>query len=64
MTVKRKVLEIFTALEFEKTHSKDDILEWYLNYIYLGEGCNGVYTAALNYFGKELDELTWPSVPP
>ena len=58
VTVKRKVLEIFTALEFEKTHSKDDILEWYLNYIYLGEGCNGVYTAALNYFGKELDELT------
>lgn len=58
VTVKRKVLEIFTALEFEKTHSKEEILEWYLNYIYLGEGCNGVYTAALNYFGKELQNLT------
>ncbi|MGN0967687.1 MAG: transglycosylase domain-containing protein [Oscillospiraceae bacterium] len=58
VTVKRKVLEIFTALEFEKTHSKEEILEWYLNYIYLGEGCNGVYTAALNYFGKEVQDLT------
>ena len=58
VTVKRKILEIFTALEFEKTHSKEEILEWYLNYIYLGERCNGVYTASLNYFGKELQDLT------
>lgn len=58
VTVKRKILEIFTALEFEKNHSKKDILEWYLNYIYLGEGCYGVYTASLNYFGKELQDLT------
>ncbi len=58
VTVKRKILEIFTALEFERSHSKEEILEWYLNYIYLGDGCNGVYTAAHNYFGKELDELT------
>ena len=58
VTVKRKILEIFTALEFEKSHSKEEILEWYLNYIYLGDNCNGVYTAALNYFGKELQDLT------
>ena len=58
VTVKRKILEIFTALEFEKTHSKEEILEWYLNYIYLGDNCNGVYTASLNYFGKELKDLT------
>ncbi len=58
VTVQRKVLEIFLALEFEKTHSKEEILEWYLNYIYLGDGCYGVYTAALNYYGKDLDELT------
>ena len=58
VTVKRKILEIFTALEFEKSHSKEEILEWYLNYIYLGERCNGVYTASLNYFGKELQDLT------
>ncbi len=58
VTVQRKILEIFTALEFEKSHSKEEILEWYLNYIYLGERCNGVYTASLNYFGKELKDLT------
>ena len=58
VTVQRKILEIFTALEFEKSHSKEEILEWYLNYIYLGERCNGVYTASLNYFGKELNDLT------
>ena len=58
VTVKRKILEIFTALEFEKQHSKDEIMEWYLNYIYLGDGCNGVYTAAMNYYGKELQDLT------
>ena len=33
-------------------------MEWYLNYIYLGEGCNGVATAARNYFDKDLSELT------
>lgn len=58
VTVKRKILEIFTALEFEKDHTKEEILEWYLNYIYLGDGCNGVYSAALNYFGKDLQDLT------
>lgn len=58
VTVKRKILEIFTALEFERSHSKEEILEWYLNYIYLGDGCNGVYTAALNYYGKELQDLS------
>ena len=41
VTVKRKILEIFTALDFDKTYSKEQILEWYLNYIYLGEGCYG-----------------------
>lgn len=58
VTVKRKILEIFTALEYEKTHSKEEILEWYLNYIYLGERCYGVYAASLNYYGKELQDLT------
>ena len=58
VTVKRKILEIFTALDFDATYSKDQILEWYLNYIYLGDGCNGVATAAENYFGKDVSELT------
>ena len=56
VTVKRKVMEIFRALEFEKNYSKEEILEAYLNYIYLGQGCNGVYTAAYTYFGKHVSE--------
>ena len=58
VTVKRKIQEIFTALDFEKNYSKQQILEWYLNYIYLGDGCNGVATAAEHYFGKDLLELS------
>ena len=56
-TVKRKVLEIFSALEFEKTHTKPEIIELYLNNIYLGENCYGVTTAAQAYFGKDVSEL-------
>lgn len=58
VTVQRKVLEIFRATEFEKKYDKTVILEWYLNYIYLGNGCTGVKTAAAKYFGKELEDLT------
>ena len=58
VTVQRKILEIFRALEFEKKYSKDQILEAYLNYIYLGERCNGVYTAAYTYFGKDVSQLS------
>jgi len=58
VTVKRKVKEIFRALEFEKNYSKEEILEWYLNCIFLGEGCNGVYTASYAYFGKHVSELS------
>lgn len=57
-TVKRKVLEIFEALEFDSTHTKEETLEWYLNIIYLGHHCYGIHTASQYYFGKELDELS------
>ncbi|HPE16642.1 MAG TPA: transglycosylase domain-containing protein, partial [Oscillospiraceae bacterium] len=57
VTVKRKVIEIFRALEFDRTHSKEETIEWYLNYIYLGEGCRGVYTASYTYFGKNVSDL-------
>jgi penicillin-binding protein 1A len=50
-TVQRKILEIFRALEIERNYSKEEIMEWYLNYIYLGEGCYGVYSASYTYFG-------------
>ncbi len=57
-TVKRKVVEIFRALAFEETHSKDEVMEIYLNYIYLGESCYGVKTASKMYFGKDVSDLT------
>jgi len=58
VTVQRKVLEIFRATELEKRYDKKVIMEWYLNYIYLGNRCTGVKTAAAKYFGKELEFLT------
>jgi len=57
ITVQRKILEIFRALKFEKMYSKEQIMEWYLNVIYLGESCNGVGTAAKTYFDKDVMDL-------
>ena len=58
VTVKRKIGEIFNALEFEKNYEKEDIITWYLNKIYLGQKKYGVATAAHYYFGKDLSEIT------
>ena len=58
VTVQRKVEEIFRAQKFESQYDKDVVMEWYLNQIYLGSGCYGVKSAAWEYFGKELEELT------
>lgn len=57
-TYKRKIQEAFLALQCEKVMEKDAILEAYLNDIYLGGSNYGVKTAAKDYFGKELQELT------
>ena len=58
VTVQRKVLEIFRAIQLEKEYDKSEIMEMYLNVIYLGQGCRGVRSAAATYFGKELEFLT------
>lgn len=58
VTVRRKVLEIFRALQFEDRYTKEEVLEWYLNTIYLGQGCAGVQSAARTYFGKDVSKLT------
>jgi len=58
VTVKRKVIEIFRALQFDKDYTKETTLEWYLNFIWLGDRCRGVGAAAMNYFGKPVQELT------
>lgn len=56
-TVKRKVTEVYRALALEKDYSKDEILEMYLNTIYLGNQCYGVQTASRMYFHKDVSEL-------
>ena len=58
VSFERKIKEAILAVRLERTFSKDHILELYLNEIYLGERTYGVAAAALEYFGKGLDELT------
>ena len=57
---KRKIQEAYLALQLEQDprYSKDQILEAYLNTIYLGENYYGVQVAAQGYFGKDLGDLT------
>ncbi len=56
--IQRKIEEIFRALSLEEKKSKEDILEMYLNTIYLSQGCNGVQSAANFYFHKDVSDLT------
>lgn len=58
----RKLTEIMLALKIEREFSKDQILELYLNKIYLGNRAYGVAAAAQVYFGKTLDQLTLPEM--
>ncbi|MFN3954925.1 MAG: penicillin-binding protein 1A [Pararhodobacter sp.] len=57
-TGERKIREIILAYRVEQTLSKDQILELYLNEIFLGQNSYGVLAAAQSYFNKTLDELT------
>ncbi|MDR1320628.1 MAG: PBP1A family penicillin-binding protein [Gracilibacteraceae bacterium] len=56
-TYERKIQELLLALQIERNYTKDEILTFYLNRIWFGEGCFGIRTASLTYFGKELAEL-------
>ena len=58
ITVRRKILEIFRALELERVYTKEEILEWYLNIFALGGRIHGVGAAALFYYGVDQSELT------
>ncbi|MBO1581623.1 transglycosylase domain-containing protein [Bacillus sp. XF8] len=61
-TPKRKAQEIYLAYKLEQQYSKHEILEMYLNKINLGNRSYGIATAAENYYGKELKDLTLPEV--
>lgn len=56
--IMRKIKEIFIAVHIEQLLTKQEILELYLNKIYLGYRSYGVGAAAQSYFGKELNQLT------
>ena len=58
VTVQRKVREIFRALEFEKSHTKEEIITLYFNRISFGFQFDGIATAAEGYFGKDVSELS------
>ncbi len=58
VAIERKVREAILALRIERTLSKDEILELYLNEIYLGLGAYGIAAASLVYFDKSVHELT------
>ena len=54
----RKIVEIFLAKRITERYSKDQVLEFYLNRVYLGSGFYGIRAASLGYFGKEPIDLT------
>ncbi|MGA7354723.1 MAG: transglycosylase domain-containing protein [Candidatus Cybelea sp.] len=58
VSLSRKVQEALLAIEIERYYTKDEILERYLNIIYLGAGAYGVDAAAHTYFGRGVDSLT------
>ena len=57
VTMNRKIKEALLAIRIERILSKNEILELYLNEIFLGQRSYGVAAAALNYFNKSMDEL-------
>lgn len=56
-TFRRKFIEILLALEIERELSKQEIMELYINQIYLGHRAYGIQAAANTYYGKNIDEL-------
>ena len=53
----RKIKEIITAIQIERTYTKDEILEMYLNTVHFGHGTYGVEAATKRFFGKESNQL-------
>lgn len=57
-SLKRKIKEAILSIRISEAYSKDQIMELYLNKIYLGNQSYGIAAAALNYFNKPINELT------
>lgn len=56
----RKLREMASAIEIERMHTKNEILEMYLNVAYFGRGAYGIESASQMYFGKDVNQLTVP----
>ena len=56
-TITRKIKEVITAIQIERTYTKDEILEMYLNSVHFGHGTYGVQAAAKRFYGKYAHEL-------
>jgi len=54
----RKIKEIITSIQIEKTYAKNEIIEMYLNKSYFGHGAYGIKAAAETFFNKDVEELT------
>lgn len=59
-TLDRKLREAVLAVRLEKQMTKDEILERYLNSVYLGNGAYGMQAGAETYFNVNVDQLDWP----
>ncbi len=59
-TLTRKIREAVTAVQIERTYTKNEILELYINTVYFGRGAHGLQVAAEMYFNKSPQELTVP----
>ncbi|HEV7179818.1 MAG TPA: PBP1A family penicillin-binding protein [Candidatus Baltobacteraceae bacterium] len=58
VSISRKIQEALLAMEIERYYTKDEILERYLNMVYLGSGAYGVDAAAHTYFARSVDKIT------
>jgi penicillin-binding protein 1A len=56
--ITRKIREIITAIQLERTYTKPEILDMYMNHMSFGHGTYGVESAARHFFGKKVQELT------
>ncbi len=61
-TLKRKIQEAWLALQLERRNTKQEILTYYINKVFMANGNYGMKTAAKAYYGKELKDLTLPQL--
>ncbi|VIQ34067.1 penicillin-binding protein 1A [Streptococcus pneumoniae] len=61
-TISRKAQEVWLAIQLEQKATKQEILTYYINKVYMSNGNYGMQTAAQNYYGKDLNNLSLPQL--